>query len=78
MTTKSNELKIDKGIKMPSGWGRSKGSAYTDAMKIMDIGDSFLCPISFRGNLSGIARGLQIKVSCRKWDNKNVRVWRTA
>jgi hypothetical protein len=68
------KIKIEKGIPLPRKFDLE---GITDAMKTMAIGDSFVVPLGSRTNMKGYAIRLGIKITTRKINEKEVRVWRT-
>jgi hypothetical protein len=69
-------IKIEKGIPRPERSGRKGG--LSDAVRSMDIGDSFVLPLAKRNGLSPLAIRLGVKLATRKEGADKVRVWRTA
>jgi hypothetical protein len=67
-------ITIEKGIPPPSTKGKV---GYTEALRGMAVGDSFLVKASKRNNVYGCARAAGIAVTIRA-DGDMVRVWRTA
>lgn len=74
----NTKIKIEKGIPLPVARSRKKSIWPFDEMK---IGDSFLMPKKLSrasSNASNHAKKLNKKFACRKVDENNTRVWRTA
>jgi hypothetical protein len=69
-------IKIEKGIPLPERGGRKGG--LSDAVRSMDIGDSFVLPLAKRNGLAHLAVRLGVKLATRKEGADKVRVWRTA
>jgi hypothetical protein len=67
-------LKIEKGVPLPT-----VNTGLTATIRILEIGDSFLIPLSAtaRSNVAVTAKRIGVKVVTRK-DGDNIRVWRTA
>ncbi len=68
----SQEYVIEKGVPMPN----NKTTALSQALRAMEIGDSFLI-INRNFNLAMYQRKIGIKLTQRKTDG-GYRIWRTA
>ncbi len=68
----SHHFIIEKSIPIPSGFRNS----VIEALKAMEIGDSFVCGMNGRINLSTNARKLKRKFKSRAISGSEVRIWR--
>ena len=73
----TNQIKIERGIKLPP---RAKSNGLMAALRRMNNGDSFVTESSLRNNAYCAARLAGIKIAIRALpDNRmKIRVWRTA
>lgn len=80
-------IKIEKGIPLPEVRKRQPKSPYDEAMKQMEVGDSFVCEgVKFntvQGTLRRAAKKVGINVTVRRESEEDVspvklRVWRVA
>lgn len=65
---------IEKGIPICRS---SYHSGTSEALRKLEVGDSFLYPIKKRYSIDTIARRLGIAITIRKIDKDTVRIWRT-
>ncbi len=63
---------IEKNVVMP------QRGELTKVLRGMEIGDSFLYPVSSRTTVRPIAVHAGIKIATRKVSNTEIRVWRVA
>jgi hypothetical protein len=73
------KIEIEKGIptERPKG---GAGGAILEALKVMEVGDSFFLPAqsgSVGGQIYTLAGIAGVKIKRKKWDN-GYRVWRKA
>jgi hypothetical protein len=66
-----SEFKIEKNIPIP----RRRGG-FLQTMREMEIGDSVLIPLQVRNSVSTTAKRLNIELTSKKINDKEVRVWR--
>lgn len=66
------EFKIDKDVPYPEQ--STRATKYP--IKVMKVGDSFVAGEAHRNAIQSSARYWGVKVSARKIDDKNIRVWR--
>ena len=72
---KNGDLKIDRGIPIPTG-GYMQKSPLMKTMEKMKVGDSFLWPMKSRTRLAQYAIRAKIKIITRTDGDTQVRVWR--
>jgi hypothetical protein len=71
-------FQIEKGVPIPARNGQRK-SKYFGVLKALEIGDSFVCTYSGRGHPATLiqqARKMNIKLTARRINESEVRVWR--
>lgn len=67
------DLKIETGIPIPP---RGKPSIYLPALRKMNVGDSFKAPIGSHNLLSRVAVTANCRISVRKLNKNEMRVWK--
>lgn len=67
-------IKIETGIPVPPS--QSKNRALYEAVKKMEVGQSFLWPLAHRNNIGAMGRDLKMKFTTRAVDEITCRVWR--
>jgi hypothetical protein len=68
-------IKIERGIPIPAP--KKAKTGVTDALRTMAVGDSFVIPMVRRENIFHAAAKVGIKVTIRKINLNELRVWRT-
>lgn len=71
-------MKIEKDVPIPTDGTRLTAQGYTQTFREMEIGDSVVMDFALQSSIYSCSKLAGIKITTRKINNTQMRVWRIA